>query len=100
MKLYQKAKLIRSKNAGPFMMTLDIIFPDRQSYEEAAASQALSRENVADLYGVPVEEMKRYLIPLAGAIKFSCPRRHPSGDFLDTDLYGAQQHRPLIQLEL
>ena len=31
MKLYQKAKLIRSKNAGPFMMTLDIIFPDRQS---------------------------------------------------------------------
>ena len=59
MKLYQKAKLIRSKNAGPFMMTLDIIFPDRQSYEEAAASPALSRENVADLYGVPVEEMKR-----------------------------------------
>ena len=55
---------------------------------------------MADLYGVPVEEMKRYLIPLAGAIKFSCPRRHPSGDFLDTDLYGAQQHRPLIQLEL
>lgn len=100
MKLYEKAKLIRSKNAGPFMMTLDVIFPDPQTYEEAAASPALSRENVAKLYGVPAGKMQRYLIPLANAIKFSYPRRHPSGDFLDTDLYGAQQHRPLIQLEL
>lgn len=100
MKLYQKAKLIRSKNAGPFMMTLDVIFPDRQSFGEAAASPALSREKVAELYGIPAGEMQRYLIPLANAIKFSYPRRHPSGDFLDTDLYGAQQHRPLIQLEL
>lgn len=100
MKLYEKAKLIRSKNAGPFMMTLDIIFPDRQAYEEAAASPALSRENVAKLYGIPAGQMQRYLIPLANAIKFSYPRKHPSGDFLDTDLYGAQQHRPLIQLEL
>lgn len=100
MKLYQKAKLIRSKNAGPFMMTLDVIFPDRQSFEEAAASPALSREKVEKLYGVPAGKMQRYLIPLANAIKFSYPRRHPSGDFLDTDLYGAQQHRPLIQLEL
>ena len=100
MKLYQKAKLIRSKNAGPFMITLDVIFPDSGSYEQAAASPALSRANVARLYGVPEEKMQRYLIPLAHAIKFSYPRRHPSGDFLDTDLYGCQQHRPLIELEL
>ena len=63
-------------------------------------SPALSREKVEKLYGVPAGKMQRYLIPLANAIKFSYPRRHPSGDFLDTDLYGAQQHRPLIQLEL
>lgn len=100
MKLYQKAKLIRSKNAGPFMITLDIIFPDSREYERAAALPALSRANVARLYGVEEEEMQRYLIPLANAIKFSYPRRHPSGDFMDTDLYGCQQHRPLIELEI
>lgn len=100
MKLYQKAKLVRSKNAGPFVITLDIIFPDKKAYEEAAASPALSLGNVAKLYGLPEEEMRRYLIPLANAMKFSYPRRHPSGDFLDTDLYGCQQHRPLVELEL
>lgn len=44
--------------------------------------------------------MKRYDLPLANAVKFSYPRSVPSGDFLDEDLYGCQQHRPLVELEL
>ncbi|HHY53338.1 MAG TPA: DUF4387 domain-containing protein [Clostridiales bacterium] len=100
MKLYQLAKLIRSKNAGPFMLTLDILFADDESYHKAAACEQLSAEHVAQLYGIAPERMRRYLVPKARAIKFSFPRVHPSGDFLDTDLYGCQQHRPLVELEL
>ncbi|MEA5012806.1 MAG: DUF4387 domain-containing protein [Angelakisella sp.] len=98
--LYQLAKLIRSKNAGPFMLTIDIIFPDDKSYKKAASLSQLSAEHVAELYHVEPSCMQRYLAPLAHAIKFSFPRTYPSGDFWDTDLYGCQQHRHLVMLEI
>jgi len=34
-KLWQRAKLIRSKNSGPFELTFDIIFKTRADYETA-----------------------------------------------------------------
>jgi hypothetical protein len=99
-KLYQIAKLIRSKNAGPFTITLDIIFPDANSYKAVLATGALDKEAIAHLYGVPKEKMQRYELPLANAVKFSYPRTVPSGDFLDDDLYGCQQHAPLVMLNI
>ncbi|MGH6620048.1 MAG: DUF4387 family protein, partial [Alphaproteobacteria bacterium] len=41
------ARLIRSKNAGPFVLTFDIMFADREVYERVKQSGALSREAVA-----------------------------------------------------
>lgn len=99
-KLYEIAKLIRSKNAGPFMVTMDILFPDHETYERVLASGALETDRVAALYHRPVGEVKRYDLPLANAVKISMPRSVPSGDFLDEDLYGCQQHRKLILLDV
>ena len=99
-KLYELAKLIRSKNAGPFVVTMDILFPDHDTYQAVLASGALDTARIAALYGVPQENMQRYDLPLANAVKFSMPRKAPSGDFLDEDLYGCQQHRPLVMLEV
>ena len=99
-KLYEIASLIRSKNAGPFMITMDILFPDHESFEQVLASGALETARIASLYGRREEEVQRYVLPLANAIKFSMPRKAPSGDFLDEDLYGCQQHRPLILLDV
>ena len=99
-KLYEIASLIRSKNAGPFMVTLDILFPDHESYEKVLASGALDIARIAALYGREESELQRYTLPLANAVKFSMPRTAPSGDFLDEDLYGCQQHRPLILLDV
>ena len=99
-KLYEIASLIRSKNAGPFMVTLDVLFPDHASYEQVLSSGALDTARVAALYGRGPEEIKRYDLPLANAVKFSMARKAPSGDFLDEDLYGCQQHRPLILLDV
>lgn len=99
-KLYELAKLIRSKNAGPFVMTMDVIFPDHETYEKVLASGALDVKRIAALYHVDEAVMNRYDLPLANAVKFSMPRKAPSGDFLDEDLYGCQQHRPLVMLDV
>lgn len=99
-KLCEVAQLIRSKNAGPFMLTIDIIFPDRETYDRVLATDVLNTEKIAALCGVTGNRMKRFDLPLANAIKFSYPRSVPSGDFLDVDLYGCQQHRSLTELEL
>lgn len=99
-KLCEVAQLIRSKNAGPFMMTIDVIFPDRRTYDKVLSTGALDSGKVAALCGKAAETMKRFDLPLANAVKFSYPRSVPSGDFLDEDLYGCQQHRPLVELEL
>ena len=99
-KLYEIASLIRSKNAGPFMVTLDVLFPDHESYLRVLESGALETGRVAALYGREAGEVQRYELPLANAVKFSMTRKAPSGDFLDEDLYGCQQHRPLILLDV
>lgn len=99
-KLSELAKLIRSKNAGPFVVTVDILFGDRRTYEKVLEAGVLTEENVAALYQIPQEKVKRYLLPLANAVKFSFPRIYPSGDFLDEDLYGCQQHRKFVNWEI
>ena len=99
-KLYQLAKLIRSKNAGPFTFTIDIIFPDRDTYDSVLATGVLDAEKIARLYGVPAQSMKKYELPLASAVKFSYPRQVSSGSFMDDDLYGCQQHAPLVMLDI
>jgi hypothetical protein len=100
MKLWESASLIRSKNAGPFVLTLDIMFPDRKTYEKVRDSGVLDRDAVATLYGVPVEDVDGYACDNALALKFSMPRRLAQGDFGDGDLHGGQQYAPLLDLEI
>jgi predicted FMN-binding regulatory protein PaiB len=100
MKLYQLAKLVRSKNAGPFVITIDILFETKEIYDKVVATGVLSKELISELYQVPIEDVEMYLSPNAYAIKFSYPRTYPTGDFYDTDIYGCQHHAPLVELEI
>lgn len=100
MKLYEFAKMIRSKNAGPFILTIDILFETEENYQMVLASGKLTPELISTIYEVPIESVHRYTLPLARAIKFSFPRKTASGDFQDHDVYGAQFHGPLVMLEL
>jgi hypothetical protein len=93
-------KLIRSKNAGPFLLTLDIIFDRRQIYEHVVASKLLSPEIIAALYKVEPSEVEFFLCPEIMAIKATLPRLVGSGDPLDSDVYGAQQIGPLLDIEI
>lgn len=98
--LAQLARVVRSKNAGPTLLTLDLFFKDAQAYERAAASPALRADAVARLYEVPAGEVVRHLLPELAAIKFTLPRPICAGSPGDGDLYGAQQHAPLLELVL
>jgi len=94
------AHIVRSKNAGPTVLTLDIFFHDAAAYERAAGSEALAPQAVAALYGVAPGSVQRYLLPQLQAIKFSLPRALVAGTPGDGDLYGAQQHGPLLEVLL
>jgi len=94
------ARTLRSKNAGAFAVTLDVLFRDRAGYELAVQSPALSPARVAALYGVQPESVLVEYYPQVFAIKVTLPRRIPSGDPGDSDVYGAQQHVPLMQIDI
>lgn len=98
--LGQYARLIRSKNAGPFQLTFDIMFADITTYEHVCASGVLSSERFAQLYNVPTETVHLVHYDAGLAIKATIPRPIASGDLGDTDLFGGQQYAPLVDLEI
>jgi hypothetical protein len=90
-------KLIRSKDAGPFMLTIDLFFSDRVSLGAFLASGVLDAESIARIYGVAAPSVQRWVIPEIDAVKISFPRRVPSGDPGDTDITGGQQYAVLVE---
>lgn len=98
--LGELAGLIRSKNAGPFELTFDIMFDDPAAFERVRASGALTRERIATIYRLPVEQVKFFVVPDALAFKASIPRPRFQSDVLDSDNHGGQQYAPLIGIEI
>lgn len=99
-KLVDIAKVIRSKNAGPTVLTLDLLFNDDAGFKLACASPALTPDAIAKLYSQPPAKVQVLPYPPALAIKIVMPRRIVSGDPGDSDVYGAQQHGPMLAVEL
>ena len=101
MKLSELATSLSSKNAGNFHLTFDVVFDSRETYLRVLRSGAISRESVAALYRVPVEEVVSIVAFEPGsAIKINLRRGRPSGDPGETDVFGAQQYAPLLDLEI
>jgi hypothetical protein len=94
------ASLIRSKNAGPFTLTFDIMFAAGAPYEHVKRSGVLNRELFAKLYAVRPDEVQAFTCDHALAFKFSIPRPQVQGDFGDGDLHGGQQYAPLLDIEV
>jgi hypothetical protein len=94
------ARVVRSKNAGPTQLTLDLFFHEAAGYQRAAASAALQADAVAGLYGLAAGEVRRFELPALQALKFTLPRRVVAGSPGDGDVYGAQQHGPLLGLQV
>lgn len=95
------ASVIRSKNSGPYQLTFDIMFPDIATYEKVKDTGLLTKDTVARLYQIPVQDVIVSLFfPQAMAYKTTIKRSVPSGGFGETDTHASQQHVPFLYLPL
>ena len=99
-KLWQVAKLIRSKNAGPFELTFDVIFKDRATHEKVRDAKVIHANWFARTYKVAAEVVSVIEYDAANAIKVTIPRPVISGDVDGTDVFGGQQYGPLVDLDV
>lgn len=102
MKLKEIAKVIRSKNAGPFEITFDIMFADEETYNKVKSSGVLTQETICSLYRTTSDQIVSALFfDPALAYKFTL-KRSPSrlqGSIGENDTFGTQQHAPLMDIE-
>jgi len=94
------AKLIRTKNAGPFHLTLDVMFPDARSYRHVVEANVITVDRMAAYFRVAPDVVRLFHYAPGNAIKVTVPRLVPSGDPADGDLFGGQQFGPLADLEV
>ncbi len=94
------ARVIRSKNAGPFYLTFDVMFATLENYERVRRARVITPETFAGLFGVNPGWVEVIEHPASLSIKATLPRPVPAGDLDDTDLYGTMQYVPLISLEV
>ena len=99
-KLWEVTKLIRSKNAGPWELTFDVIFKDHAMYERVRDAQTINADWFAKTYRLKPEVVTIINYDAASAIKITIPRPVISGDVDDTDVFGGQQYGPLVELEV
>ena len=99
--LGQLAKFLRSKNAGPFKLTLDVFFDNPRDFKRVKESGVINKGLISKLYMLENhEDISIIEFEQAMAVKITFPRRIASGNIGDSDIYGAQQHVPLSEIEI
>jgi hypothetical protein len=95
--LRELAKIVRSKNSGPFEITLDVVFDDEAIYRTVKASGVLTPDRIAALYRLTTAQVLNceFFDP-AFAFKATIARTVSSGSPAETDTYGGQQAAPLL----
>ncbi len=91
---------IRSKNAGPFWLTFDVMFDDDDAYRKVRDAGVLSTDRIQQVYGVAADDIQIVSVDAARAIKVSIPRPLSQGALDDGDVLGGQQYAPLLTLEI
>lgn len=96
-KMKEIANVIRSKNAGPYELTLDMLLKDEETFQKMRKADVINKQVIAQLYKIPEEDVLSIVwFPNALAIKATIVRPLPSGALGERDVYGAQQHAPLV----
>ena len=89
-------RYVRSKNAGPFWITVDLFFRTRDDFDRYAGAPELSAAAVAGVFGVDAARMRRFALPDLHVVKFSYPRTSAQGGRVERDMHGGQQYVPLL----
>ncbi|KAK5653021.1 hypothetical protein OQA88_9307 [Cercophora sp. LCS_1] len=96
------ANVIRTKNCGPYEITMDVMFHDFETYKKVLDANVLTRETIGYLYDV---EKPEHLICCmwwepALAFKATIKRKAVSGSFRDSDVHGSGLHVPLMYIQV
>ncbi|QQO10158.1 DUF4387 family protein [Breznakiella homolactica] len=98
--IYQTAKYIRSKSAGPFWFTIDIFCDGPERFAEFKNSKNIRAETFARIYGAEPDQVKLFFVPDINVIKISIPRKNPQGYRYEKDMHGGQQYTLILDVEL
>ena len=91
---------VRSKNAGPFWVTVDLFFDSEKNFDRYSASPALHGEQVARLCGTDSAHVRKIVVRDLLMIKLTYPRRFPQGGICERDMHSGQQYVRFLELEL
>lgn len=94
------AKYVRSKNAGPFTLTIDIFCEAAGAYEKVKNSKNLTPKLIATTYNVDESKVEFYYLPDLRVIKISLPRPYIQGHRHERDMHQGQQYVQLLDVEL
>lgn len=99
-RLVDICRYVRSKNAGPFWVTVDLFFDSPETYRRYRDHPALSETAIAALYGVEASEVKRFPVDSLDVVKISYPRLQPQGGVVERDMHSGQQYVRLLDIDL
>jgi Domain of unknown function (DUF4387) len=91
---------VRSKNAGPFWVTMELFMRDAAGYAIVADEGFIDESVIADLYRVEANTVRMFRIPSLNVVKISFPRPVPQGSLRDRDMHAGQHHVPLASLRV
>lgn len=91
---------VRTKNAGPFWITVDLFFQGPEQFDRYADHPALGAETLHRLFGADPGLVKRFPIPGLNILKLSYPRTAAQGGMIERDLHAGQQYVRLLDVEL
>jgi hypothetical protein len=91
---------VRSKNAGPFWITIDLFFDGEENFRKYRDATALGPGLFATLYGTDADQVKRLAVDSLRMIKISYPRPQPQGWMGERDMHGGQQFARLLEVEI
>ncbi len=93
-------RYLRSKNAGPFWITIDAFCRNAEDTEKVARTFEKNRQWIADTYGVEAENVLIFSLPDITTAKISFPRRPVEGDRDERDMHGGQVYVSLLDFEV
>jgi hypothetical protein len=99
-KVRELARYVRSKNAGPFWVTIEIFCDNKEFYEKIKKSDNITEKKIAELYHADQKMVKKFCIDNIMVIKFSYPRPMPSGHKYENDMHSGQQYLFLDNVEV
>lgn len=99
-KLREVCRHVRSKNAGPYWITVDLFFADKELFDRYADSPEIGAAAVGTLLGVDGAQIKRFALSDLYVVKLSYPRQHAQGGAIERDMHGGQQYVRLLDVEL